>query len=631
MFRIYSIVFLAFCFLPGQAQDIVRLTYYPDAIEVKPLYDFKTFTFTANGRDQANCVEFSIVEDGGGFLIRPYDERGEKLPDGIYKFRLGGNPGEPVGDPKYRFERCKDDDPVNVFQGTFTVYRGEFLDPNEEEKREFSGKKASGDNQEVRQGTRLGTPLFDQVINDDLIVDGSACIGFDCVNGEVFGFDTIRLKENNLRIKFEDTSVAAGFPTNDWQLTANDSASGGASKFSIDDISGNRTPFTVEAGAPSHSLYVDDGGRLGLGTSTPSVEIHAISGDSPTLRLQQDGTSGFAPQTWDVAGNETNFFIRDATNGSTLPFRIRPGADSSSIFIDTDSSVGMGTASPAARLHVDTRPGDDHFLINDVGSGDTTFLVDEDGHVGIGQDPDVDLFVVNVDGAGDPDLILTEDGNLGLRSDPGANQFQIVDDSPVIFNMQYSMNPSSNYNTTVNNTGFSINRTGAGVTFQITNSGTVRLGDGLLVEIDNAGNVTATSHMNSSDVNLKEDFEVIDPRQILDKVIEMPVTAWQFKESVDPEGRRHIGPMAQDFHAAFGLGKDDTAISTTDMNGVTMAAIQGLNLKIEAKDAEITRMSQQLEAKESVLSQVNAKLRAQEQQLRDQEARLKALEKLLNP
>ncbi len=50
----------------------------------------------------------------------------------------------------------------------------------------------------------------DQVIADDLIVQGSTCVGFDCVNGESFGFDTIRLKENNTRINFDDTSATAG-------------------------------------------------------------------------------------------------------------------------------------------------------------------------------------------------------------------------------------------------------------------------------------------------------------------------------------------------------------------------------------------------------------------------------------
>lgn len=197
-----------------------------------------------------------------------------------------------------------------------------------------------------------GTAFADQVINDDLIVDGSACIGFDCANGESFGFDTIRLKENNLRIKFDDTSSTGSFPSTDWQITINDSANGGQGKFAIEDISGGRTPVTIEANAPNHSLYVDDGGRLGIGTSIPVVDIHAVSGNTATLRLEQNGTSGFAPQTWDVAGNETNFFVRDVTNGSTLPLRIRPGAPSSAIFVDTDGAVGLGSTSPDTQLHI---------------------------------------------------------------------------------------------------------------------------------------------------------------------------------------------------------------------------------------------------------------------------------------
>jgi hypothetical protein len=192
----------------------------------------------------------------------------------------------------------------------------------------------------------------DQLILDDLIVDGSLCVGFDCVNGESFGFDTIRIKENNLRIKAQDTSSTASFPTNDWQITFNDTSNGGANKFSIDDIDGGRTPFTIEAGAPSHSLYVDDGGRIGFGTSTPVADLHVKSGNTPTLRLEQDGSSGFTPQTWDVAGNEANFFIRDATSGSTLPFRIFPGAPSNALTIEGTGDIGMGTTSPEQVLHV---------------------------------------------------------------------------------------------------------------------------------------------------------------------------------------------------------------------------------------------------------------------------------------
>ena len=65
--------------------------------------------------------------------------------------------------------------------------------------------------------------VFDQVIPDDLIVQGSICAGLDCVNNENFGFDTIRVKENNTRIQFDDTSTTAGFATNNWQIRANNS------------------------------------------------------------------------------------------------------------------------------------------------------------------------------------------------------------------------------------------------------------------------------------------------------------------------------------------------------------------------------------------------------------------------
>ncbi len=300
----------------------------------------------------------------------------------------------------------------------------------------------------------------DFVINDDLIVDGSACIGFDCVNGESFGFDTIRLKEHNLRIKFEDTSTAASFPSTDWQLTANASANGGASKFSIDDISGSRTPFTVEANARSHSLYVDDGGRIGNRTSTPSTEIHTIDGDTPTLRLQQDGSSGFAPQTWDLAGNETNFFVRDVSNGSTLPFRIRPGAPTSAIFIDTDGDVGMGTASPAGPLHVEESGNlgsmDAHVLINNTSSTNGQRLMLAMSNSGGAEmqlenrDTDIRWNLRNANGGtnfiiNDPDdagteLTLTQAGNLLIEGTFSSNGTTLnVPD--YVFDESYDLRP----------------------------------------------------------------------------------------------------------------------------------------------------------------------------------------------
>lgn len=69
----------------------------------------------------------------------------------------------------------------------------------------------------------------DEVILDDLIVEGSACVGLDCYNTQPFSFTTLGLRENNLRLFFDDSSTTAAFPKNDWEIIANDSINEGAS------------------------------------------------------------------------------------------------------------------------------------------------------------------------------------------------------------------------------------------------------------------------------------------------------------------------------------------------------------------------------------------------------------------
>jgi hypothetical protein len=102
----------------------------------------------------------------------------------------------------------------------------------------------------------------DQTIPDDLIVQGSQCVGLDCVTNEAFGFDTLRMRENNIRIKFDDTSASAGFPANDWALQANDSANGGANRFMLFDDTAGRSPFSVFAGAPADALVITASGQV---------------------------------------------------------------------------------------------------------------------------------------------------------------------------------------------------------------------------------------------------------------------------------------------------------------------------------------------------------------------------------
>ncbi|HSP16684.1 MAG TPA: tail fiber domain-containing protein [Thermoanaerobaculia bacterium] len=225
-----------------------------------------------------------------------------------------------------------------VRSGAFAVLGGSFVVSEGEEPATPGGRKVAAD--------ALKPVTQDVVTADDEIIQGSLCVGLDCVVNESFGFDTIRLKENNTRIKFDDTSTSAGFPANDWQLTANDSASGGANKFSIDDTTNNKTPFTITGNAPTNSIFVANSGKVGFRTAAPVLDLHITTGDTPAIRQEQTAASGFTAQTWDIGANEANWFVRDVTGGSRLPLRIRPGAPTSSIDISASGNVGIGTASP---------------------------------------------------------------------------------------------------------------------------------------------------------------------------------------------------------------------------------------------------------------------------------------------
>ena len=124
--------------------------------------------------------------------------------------------------------------------------------------------------------------------------------------------------------------------------------------------------------------------------------------------------------------------------------------------------------------------------------------------------------------------------------------------------------------------------------------------------LDVNGTITATAFNPPSDRNLKENFAPVSPREVLDKVAALPITRWNFiGDAVTP----HVGPMAQDFHAAFGVGPDDKHIATVDADGVALAAIQGLNLKVDSENASLRAenadLKQRLEKLERLMNREN--------------------------
>jgi hypothetical protein len=95
-----------------------------------------------------------------------------------------------------------------------------------------------------------------------------------------------------------------------------------------------------------------------------------------------------------------------------------------------------------------------------------------------------------------------------------------------------------------------------------------------------------------SDRNVKTNFAAIDPREVAAKVAAMPISTWNYK--TQDAAIRHIGPMAQDFAAAFGVGEDNTHISAIDADGVSLAAIQGLYQLVQAKEQRISQLENEV-------------------------------------
>ncbi|HEY6045961.1 MAG TPA: hypothetical protein VIU65_05115, partial [Pyrinomonadaceae bacterium] len=155
------------------------------------------------------------------------DKQFDGLPDGTYSFELRLRPVlSPAAKEALVAARGKDDDPeaeraarkrpavpALIQSGSFSILNGAIITGGAVEGQRLNAKSTEPQRTpgiiSGNTATRLRNHRFslgavpDQVIPDDLIVQGSACVGLDCVNGEVFGFDTIRTKENNTRIQFD--------------------------------------------------------------------------------------------------------------------------------------------------------------------------------------------------------------------------------------------------------------------------------------------------------------------------------------------------------------------------------------------------------------------------------------------
>ncbi|MFW2542766.1 hypothetical protein ACN2XU_09000 [Primorskyibacter sp. 2E107] len=184
------------------------------------------------------------------------------------------------------------------------------------------------------------------VLSGNYSIDGRFCAGPDCWNTEDFTNTTLKLKQVEPRLVFEDSSTA-GFPSVDWRMDANGSSPTEGSYFAISNVDANRTLFTLRANAPANAFYLDDSGDLGLGTSIPQADLHLVDASNPGIAFETAGGG----HMWRLHGNAGGFYLSDP-GSSTLPFEIRTNAPDRAFYIDATGKTGLGTAAPAAALHV---------------------------------------------------------------------------------------------------------------------------------------------------------------------------------------------------------------------------------------------------------------------------------------
>ena len=136
-------------------------------------------------------------------------------------------------------------------------------------------------------------------------------------------------------------------------------ASGSNAGFSVGDGLLTAPTFFLDSSAPAFSLRAASTGRIAFSPNVigfaPQRSLHVFVPDTPALRLEQSTATGNLAQAFDLECNESGFNIVDVTNSDTIPFSILPGAPANSLFVATNGSVGMGTATPDASSRVEIR------------------------------------------------------------------------------------------------------------------------------------------------------------------------------------------------------------------------------------------------------------------------------------
>jgi hypothetical protein len=264
----------------------------------------------------------------------------------------------------------------------------------------------------------------------------------------------------------------------------------------------------------------------------------------PELAFIKENTFGTVLQRWKIFSSSTDALIFRSDSDGTVPFSISDNAPNSALDIHPSGNLGVGSSASGASLHVRRT------------DGTAKLLVEEASAVNVGR-------------------------NMLHFKNNGAGTFK--------------------FENTGDATQWNFGTRNAGDFF-------IAFGAGLPLEYLFAqnGNLTIAGTLTeNSDRSTKDGITRVDPQAVLSKLEALPISTWHVK--ADDADTRHMGPMAQDFAAAFGLGADARHIAPVDVGGVSLAAIQALNAKLNGQVQVLEeRLSERDRQLESLLARVEA-------------------------
>jgi len=329
-------------------------------------------------------------------------------------------------------------------------------------------------------------------------------------------------------------------------------------------------------------------------TTAPGLSLDVTRGDTPGVRLDQPATGGFVPQIWDVAGNEANFFVRDLTGGSLLPFRIQPGSPTNSLTLK-GGRVGIGTWEPASALHVARTDGTAALQVsesNGTVASRTLATLENNGPVALQLS----------DGAADVGwtMATAADGTVALTP------------------------------------------TGPGVlpSLVLSSSGTATARAGVVA----GGGVTAGGTVQqTADPASQSGVTPVDVNAVADAIRTLPIERFGLASD---GGAEHLAPNGAAFRTAFGLGGSDARIAPGDVAAVALTGVQALlsgeagvdvaplAARVDAAQALLAELGKRVDAADAVASgatktieRQDARVGAAEQVQHGHERRIRELER----